>query len=90
VEAAWQTREQTIRLETIKPMVVVGMDKYPMQPEAVVSNRWETFVPLPADQSLLHYKFQFDFTRNGMPAPVEDSKVSQDYTLQVIDKPAGR
>ena len=30
VEAAWQTREQAIRPESIKPLVMVGFDTYPM------------------------------------------------------------
>ncbi|MGD1084600.1 MAG: hypothetical protein ABSA47_07605 [Verrucomicrobiota bacterium] len=90
IEAAWETREQAIRPETIKPLVMVGYETYEMRPELVVSNRWETFVPLPADQSLLHYRFKFDFLRNAISAPVEDSKLSPDYTLQIIDKPGAK
>jgi hypothetical protein len=90
VEAAWQTREQAIRPESIKPLVVVGSETYEMHPEEVVSDRWETFVPLPADQNLLHYHFKFDFLRNAMSAPVADSKMSPEFTLQVIDKPAAK
>jgi hypothetical protein len=90
VEAAWDTREQAIRAETIKPLVMVGFETYEMRPELVVSNRWETFVPLPSDQSLLHYRFKFDFVRNAISAPVEDSKLSPEYTLQIVDKPAAR
>jgi hypothetical protein len=90
VEAAWETREQTIRPESLKPMVMVGYETYEMRPELVVSNRWETFVPLPADQSLLHYRFRFDFLRNAISAPVEDSKLSPEYTLQITEKPAAK
>jgi hypothetical protein len=86
VEAAWQTREQTIRPESIKPLVMVGMDTYPMQPESVVKDRWETFIPVKSDQNLLHYRFKFDFVRNHISAPQEDSKLSPEYTLRVTDK----
>ena len=86
VEAAWQTREQAIRPESLKPLVMVGFDTYEMRPELVVSNRWETFVPVPADQSLLHYRFKFDFRRNTISAPQDDSKMSPEFTLQIIDK----
>lgn len=88
VEAAWRTTEQTIRPETIKPSVVVGLESYPMRPELVVSDRWEAFLPVPADQKLAHYQFKFDFLRNAISAPVEDSKLSETYTLEIIDKPA--
>lgn len=90
VEAAWQTREQTIRPESIKPLVMVGMDTYPMQPESVVSNRWETFIPVKPDQSLLHYRFKFDFVRNHISAPEADSKLSAEFTLRVTDKSSGK
>ena len=88
VEAAWRTSEHAIRLETIKPSVIVGFESYPMRPELVVSDRWEAFVPVPADQSLLHYRFKFDFSRDTIPAPVEDSKLSPGFSLEIVDKPA--
>jgi hypothetical protein len=88
LEAAWRTSEQAIRPETIKPSVVVGLESYPMRPELVVSDRWEAFVPVPADQQLLHYRFRFDFSRNKIPAAVQDNKWSQGFTLQIVDKPA--
>ena len=90
VEAAWRTREQTIRPETIKPFVVVGFEKYEMIPEAVVSDRWEAFVPVAADQKLMHYRFRFDFSRNAISAPVEDSKMSPEFSLEIVDKPGER
>jgi hypothetical protein len=88
VEAAWRTTEQAIRPETIKPWVIVGFDSYEMHPEQVVSDRWEAFVPVPADQNLLHYRFRFDFSRNTIPARVADSKLSQGYSLEIVDKAA--
>lgn len=88
VEAAWRTTEQAIRPETIKPSVIVGFESYEMRPELVVSDRWEAFVPVPADQNLLHYRFKFDFSRNTIPARVEDSKLSPGFTLKIVDKPA--
>jgi hypothetical protein len=89
LEAAWRTSEQAIRPETLKPSVVVGTESYPMRPELVVSDRWEAFVPVPADEKLLHYRFRFDFFRNTIPKPVEDNRWSPSYNLEIIDKPAG-
>ena len=88
VEAAWQTTEQTIRPESLKPSVLVGLQSYPMRPELVVSDRWEAFVPVPADQKLVHYQFRFDFLRNAISTPVPDCKLSDTYTLEIIDKAA--
>jgi uncharacterized protein YceK len=89
VEAAWRTTEQAIRLESLKPSVLVGFESYEMRPELVVKDRWEAFVPVPADQKLVHYQFRFDFSRNKIPAPIEDSKLSPSYSLEIVDKSAG-
>ena len=88
VEAAWRTTEQAIRPETIKPAVMVGFESYEMRPELVVKDRWEAFVPVPADQKLMHYQFRFDFSRNTIPAQVKDSKLSPAYSLEIVDKAA--
>jgi hypothetical protein len=37
---------------------------------------------------LTHYQFRFDFLRNAIPKIVEDSKLSETYTLEIVDKPA--
>jgi hypothetical protein len=87
LEAAWNTTENAIEPNSIRPMVMVGVQTFEMRPELVVSNRWETFVPMPADLNLLHYKFRFDFLRETIPAPREDSKLSQEFTLQILDQP---
>ena len=89
VEAAWRSREATIRTASFKPWVMVGFEKYPMTPEMVVSNRWESFIPVPADQNLVRYRFKFDFYRNAMSKPTEDSKLSPEFRLEIVDKPAG-
>ena len=88
VEAAWRTTEQTIRPESIKPLVMVGRATYEMSPELVVSGRWEAFVPVPADQKTIRYRFKFNFLRSAFVAPVEDSALSEEFTLNIMDKPA--
>jgi hypothetical protein len=86
IEAGWDTREHAIRPDTINPSVMVGTDFYPMKPEQVVSDRWEAFVPVPAGQDLLHYRFKFDFIRDTISAPQPDSRLSQVYSLEITGK----
>jgi hypothetical protein len=88
LEAAWRTTEQAVRPETIKPQVMIGTATYEMRPELVVSDRWEAFVPVPAGQEKLRYRFKFNFIRNAIPTPVEDSALSQEFTLDILDKAA--
>src|SRR5262249_7320593 len=41
VEVALQSRQQTLRWESIKPQIVVGTEFYPMRPTLLMTNRWE-------------------------------------------------
>jgi hypothetical protein len=86
VEVALASRQQTLRWESIKPYVVVGVDFYPMRPTPLMKNRWETLVPVPATTNLVYYKFKFDFEYNTFQGPSHDSKLSQEYRLMILDK----
>jgi hypothetical protein len=90
VEAAWQSRQQTIRPESFKPSVLVGLQSYPMRKTALMKNRWETLVPVPADKDSITYRFKFDFEYNSIPQPMPDSKLSREYKLQILDKPGAK
>ena len=85
VEAAWRTQQRTIREDSIKPIVMIGENTYEMTKVPVVSNRWETVVPIPADKSAIHYKFRFDYKVNAFPAKHDDSKMSVEYKLGVTE-----
>jgi hypothetical protein len=86
VEVALATRQQTLRWETIRPFVVVGSEFYPMRPTLLMTNRWETLIPMPAHTNIVQYRFKFDFECNAMGPPKSDSALSPAYTLQVLDK----
>jgi hypothetical protein len=51
-----------------------------------MTNRWEALIPVPAGQNLIHYRFKFDYMVNRIPTPKPDSKLSQEYTLQIDEK----
>src|SRR5271154_5845826 len=65
VEAEWKSNQQTIRQDSFQPQVVVGMEKYPMKPVALVQDRWEAYVPVPATQDEAVFHYQFDYLKNG-------------------------
>ena len=87
VEVAFDSRQQTLRWETIKPQIVVGTEFYSMHPTLLMSNRWEGFVPVPPRTNLVHYRYKFDFNYNAMGQPRADSALSPEYALRIIDKP---
>ena len=86
VEAAWRTGEQTIRPASLQPWVMIGFEKYPMTQELVVRDRWESFVPVPADQNVVHFRFRFDFSRNAIPARWKTAKCPRNSACEIVDK----
>ena len=87
VEVAFQSRQQSLRWETIHPQVVVGTEFYPMRPTLMMTNRWEALLPVPANRNSIQYHYKFDFKYTAVGAePQNDSASSQEYTLRISDK----
>jgi len=85
-EVQWNSRQQSLIKESMKAYVVIGLDRYPMQRVAMLTNRWETLVPIPADKDVVTYQFKFDYDYRGIPARQSDSKTSKYYQLYFLDK----
>ena len=84
VEAAWYSQRQAVLPGTFKPLVVVGgFTSYPMQPVPLVQDRWEAYVPVPADQDMIIYRYKFDFMENDFGGPRPNSMMSSDYELRI-------
>lgn len=86
VEVAWQTREQAIRPASVTPLVLVGLESYAMKPTPLVSNRWETLIPVPLDKNAVRYRFKVDYEVNAIPARRKNSLLSPEYKLEIIEK----
>jgi hypothetical protein len=85
VEAAVTTSQQSLRWSSIKPNVVVGKEFYSMHPTPLMTNRWETLIPIPDNVSVMYYRFKFDYTYNAFGSPPKaDSKLSPVYRLQIL------
>jgi hypothetical protein len=85
VEVALNSRQQSLRWESIKPQIMVGTEYYPMRPTPLMTNRWEGLLPVPANSSLVHYRYKFDFNYNTLGHPRPDSALSPEYTLRILD-----
>jgi hypothetical protein len=85
-EVALDTREQCIRQETLKPYVLIGAQIYAMQPTLSIKNRWETVVPIPANNEYVNYRFKFDYDYRSIPTSQPGSKLSRPFQLQIQDK----
>lgn len=86
VEAAWNSRQRTIRDESMKPLVMVGNEVYEMRRVPRVENRWETMIPVPPSVSAVRYQFKFDYYVNAIPRALPDSKLSPEFKLEILDR----
>ena len=86
VEVAFNSRQQTLRWESIKPQIVVGTEFYPMHPTPLMTNRWEGLIPVPADTRAVRYRYKFDYLDNAFGGVKPDSAASQQFTLRILDQ----
>jgi hypothetical protein len=85
-EVVLDTRENSLRQQTLKPFVLIGTQAYAMQRAPMLSNRWETLVPIPANKEFINYRYKFNYEYNCIPRPKPGSKLSPPYQLQVLDR----
>jgi hypothetical protein len=86
VETAFDSSQQSLRWDSINVSVLVNDQAYPMTPEGALTNRWEGYVPVPAGQTSVSYRFKFDYKYNHyFTAPKPATALSPVYTLNVLD-----
>ena len=83
IEAALSSRQQTIRWDSIQPNVMVGDQLYPMRPTMLMTNRWETLIPIPPGVNVIGYRFKFEYGYNAFGPARKDNKLSPQYRLQI-------
>ena len=85
VEIIWENNANGVRPETVQPVVLVGTNVFPMARTALVSNRWETLLPVAADAPGVTYRIRVDWKFNAIPVPEANSKMSKSFQLQIKD-----
>lgn len=83
IEMAIDHRQHTLREDTLSPFVVVGFDSYRMVRTPVLTNRWETYVPIPADKPSIHYYFKVLYQYNKFNGRGEGTRLSPEYKLTI-------
>ena len=83
VEMKLDTRQQTMRADSITPYVVSGFNEYKMRPTPKMANRWETYIPVPASEDIAYYRFKVDYEYNRFGQPGPGSIRSEDYKLTI-------
>ena len=86
IEFAWDTDQTTIIEGSIKPVVVIGFDFYPMRPSIGISNRWETVIPVAKDKNSVIYHFKVEYQYRTFGKPEKSSRLSPSYRLDIGEK----
>ncbi len=86
VEVQFNTTQQSLRQDSIKPFVLANGELYPLTPVPMVENRWEGFLPVPAASSQTTYRFKFEYLYNSFgTAPKSSSVWSPAYQLRIVN-----
>jgi hypothetical protein len=86
VEVSFNTRQQTVRWQSIQPKIVVGNEFYEMRSTPLMTNRWEGLIPAPAGASIIHYRYKLDYQYNKLGKPGSDTALSPEYTLRIVNQ----
>ncbi len=65
VEVIFNSSQQSLRWDSIKPYVLVNGELYPLRPVPMVQNRWEGLVPVPPTAQRVTYRFKFEYLYNN-------------------------
>jgi len=86
VETSFESSQESILPDTLQASIVVDGKIIPMTRVAVVNNRWEGYLPVPADKDSATYRFLFDYKYNNFGTePKSDTKYSPPYTLKIAE-----
>ena len=87
VEVIFNSGQQAMRWDSLKPFVLVNGDLYPLRPVPMVTNRWDGLVPVPPTANSANYRFKFEYLLNTIGSePQPGSAVSPSYNLKIVDQ----
>jgi hypothetical protein len=85
VEVLLETHQQAFRWDTVRPQITTGSEYYKMHRTPFITNRWEGSIPIPPGSSTVHYHYKFDFEYNAFGPPKQDSAISREYVLRIVE-----
>jgi len=87
VEVQFNSPQQSLRWDSLKPYVLVNGELYPLTPVPMVQDRWQGFVPVPPGANAVNFRFKFDYLYNAFNKPPQpNSAWSPTYHLRIMDQ----
>jgi hypothetical protein len=84
VEAQYRNRQQSTRWPDVRAFVVRGTDFFPLELVPGVTNRWQGWLPVPLAESVVFYRFRWDFPYQGFGGVRSNSLRSPQYRLEIL------
>lgn len=85
VEVSFDSRQQSLRWDSIQVTLVVGKESYPMRRTHLMNNRWEGLLPVSAGASSASYFYKFNYNYTDFGKLGKGSASSRTYKLQIIE-----
>ena len=91
LEIIWESNSVKVQPKTVKPVVLVGTNTYPMQKLLAadgkwVENRWQTLIPVGPQQNELRYRVKVNWKQSRVgPAPTGNSQITEERILRIND-----
>jgi len=87
VEVQFNSPQQSLRWDSIKPYVLVNGVLYDLHPVPMLQNRWEGYVSVPPGSNETDFRFKFEYLYNNFGTePKAGSGWSPAYQLKVVDQ----
>jgi hypothetical protein len=85
VEVKFDSRQQSLRWDSVQVTVMVGKESYPMRRTHLMNNRWEGLIPVAAGEKSVSYFYKFNYDYTDFGAVSKATAASRTYKLQIID-----
>ena len=87
VEVSFDSTQQSLRWDSIKPYVLVDGQPYPLRQVPMMKDRWEGLVPVPPTDDSVQYRFKFDYLYNSFGKDPQPSSVTSPvYRLKIVNQ----
>jgi hypothetical protein len=86
IEYEWDSNQQALRKDSVKPFVVTGFDTYEMRRTPRMHNRWEALIPVPRGKNFITYHFKVDYEYNDFGRVGRSSINSPEFRLNITDQ----
>ena len=65
IEMAWEGRPGVVK-DSVRPVLMVGQEDYPMEAVPLTEGRWETLIPFPEGRREIHYQYKIGVPGAGV------------------------